>query len=101
MVLPEGDEFHGYRLPGGTYVGLDAWGTQLDNVVGDDPTVFRPEWWIDRDPEHLQAMRRTHGLIFGHGSTKCLGMPIAVMELNKFFFEVGGSPVDECQRSAA
>ena len=88
MVPPEGDDFCGYRIPGGTYIGLNAWGTQLNKVFGEDPEIFRPERWINQDPDRLRAMKRTHGLIFGHGSTKCLGMPIAIIELNKIFFEV-------------
>ena len=89
MVPPEGDEIDGYRIPGGTYIGLNTWGTQLNEVFGDDPVNFRPERWLIEDQERLQAMRRTQDLVFGHGSTKCLGVRIANMELNKIFFEVG------------
>lgn len=88
MVPPEGDVISGYHIPGGTFIGLNAWGTQLDEVFGDDPEVFRPERWLTSDEDQLRAMHQTHGLIFGHGSTKCLGMPIAMMELNKMIFEV-------------
>ncbi|MCJ1258853.1 hypothetical protein MMC24_006687 [Lignoscripta atroalba] len=88
MVPPEGDEIDGYRIPGGTYIGLNTWGTQLNEVFGDDPVNFRPERWLIEDQERLQAMRRTQDLVFGHGSTKCLGVRIANMELNKIFFEL-------------
>ena len=88
MVPPEGDTIHGYRIPGGTYIGLNAWGTQLNGVYGDDPEVFRPERWLVMDKERLKAMHQTLDLVFGHGSTKCLGMPMAMMELNKLIFEV-------------
>lgn len=89
MVPPEGDIINGHRIPGGTFIGFNAWGTQLDSVFGDDPEVFRPERWLTGDQERLNAMQETLELIFGHGSAKCLGMPLAMMELNKMIFEVG------------
>ena len=89
MVPPQGDVINGYRVPGGTFIGLNAWGTQLDAVYGEDPDVFRPERWLTTDKERLMAMQQTVELVFGYGSTKCLGMPMAIMELNKMIFEVG------------
>ena len=88
MVPPEGDVFKNHRIPGGTFIGLNAWGTQLDEVFGDDPEIFRPERWLIDDQTRRKAMLRTHELIFGYGSTKCLGMPMAMMELHKMTFEV-------------
>lgn len=88
MVPPEGDVISGFRIPGGTFIGLNAWGTQLDTVYGDDPEIFRPERWLTTNEERMKAMRQTLELVFGHGSTKCLGMPLAIMELNKIIFEV-------------
>ncbi|SMY20399.1 unnamed protein product [Zymoseptoria tritici ST99CH_1A5] len=85
---PEGDIFHGHRIPPGTFVGINAWGLQLDPVYGPDADVFRPERWLEAEPEQLVAMTQVHGLIFGYGNTKCLGIPIAMMNLNKFFVEV-------------
>lgn len=88
VVPPEGDEILGHRIPGGTFIGLNAWGTQLDGVYGDDPDVFRPERWLIDDPVRLKAMFQTHELIFSSGASRCLGMPIAMMELAKMLFEV-------------
>ncbi|KAH8651554.1 cytochrome P450 oxidoreductase [Tricladium varicosporioides] len=88
MVPPEGDIIQGIRVPGGTYVGFNAWGTQLNSVFGEDPEAFRPERWLIDDKERLQQMYQTQELIFGHGSTKCLGMPMALMELRKMIFEL-------------
>ena len=88
VVPPEGDIIQGYRIPGGTFIGLNAWGTQLDAVYGDDPEAFRPERWLTMDQERTKAMHQTLELVFGHGSTKCLGMSMAMMELNKMIFEV-------------
>ena len=87
-VPAHGDVINGYRVPGGTFVGLNAWGTQLDKVFGEDPEIFRPERWLMADEPRVKEMLQTHELIFGHGSTKCLGMPMAMMELNKMIFEV-------------
>lgn len=95
---PEGMDLpDGRHIPGGTFVGLNAWGTQLDPVYGDDPQAFRPERWLpesykDGGADRLAAMAKVHELIFGHGMTKCLGIPIALMNMNKVFVEVGFSP---------
>ncbi|KAJ2998449.1 hypothetical protein NUW58_g314 [Xylaria curta] len=87
MELPDGR-----RIPGGTFVGLNAWGTQLHPIFGDDPHVFRPERWLpeshDDDGAQLAAMAKVQELVFGHGMTRCLGIPIAMMNLNKMFVEL-------------
>ncbi|KAL3296465.1 Pisatin demethylase [Colletotrichum asianum] len=90
---PEGMELpDGRRIPGGTFVGLNAWGTQLHPVFGDHPHVFRPERWLqesyDDDGAQLAAMTKVQELVFGHGMTRCLGIPIAMMNLNKMFVEL-------------
>ncbi|KAI9649331.1 hypothetical protein NHQ30_001903 [Ciborinia camelliae] len=88
MVPPGGDCIQGYHIPEGTYIGINAWGTQLNEVFGTDQDAFKPERWLINDEERLQRMRQTQELIFGYGSTKCLGMPMAIMELRKMIFEV-------------
>ena len=88
MVPPEGDSLLGFRVPGGTFVGFNAKATQLDEIYGDDPEVYRPERWLIKDQERVRAMHRIHELIFGHGASKCLGTQIATMEINKTVFEV-------------
>ena len=87
-VPPEGDVINGFHIPGGTFIGLNMWGTQLDPVFGEDPEVFRPERWMIDDAEKLKEMHNTQGLIFSYGSTKCLGMTLATMEISKMVFEV-------------
>lgn len=89
VVPAEGAFFREHRIPGGTFIGLNAWGTQRDEVFGDDPETYRPERWLIDDQERLKAMLQTQELVFGHGPTKCLGMPMAMMELYKMIFEVG------------
>lgn len=89
VVPAGGDTLGGFHLPGGTYVGLNSWGLQLDKeVYGDDADLFRPERWLTEDAAQLEAMHQTHGLIFGHGSTKCLGTAMAMMEITKVTFEL-------------
>lgn len=89
VVPAEGDTLGRFRLPGGTFVGLNAWGVQLNkSVYGDDADLYRPERWLTDDVDKLQAMYQTHSLIFGHGSTKCLGVSMAMMEITKVIFEV-------------
>jgi cytochrome P450 len=91
MVPPEGDWYNGTFIPGGTFVGLNAWGLQLNSVFGDDPEVFRPERWLVEDKERLRQMSQVQELIFGYGTTRCLGIPIAMMNLNKIFVEASVS----------
>ena len=57
-VPPEGDVVHGYKIPGGTLIGLNAWGTQLDSVYGEDPDAFRPERWFCQRPGTAQSNAR-------------------------------------------
>lgn len=89
VTPPEGDYIHGYRIPGGTSIGFNSWGTQRDAIYGDDPGIFRPERWLDKDENKIKQMKRTCDLVFGYGPTKCLGSHIAGMMLNKAIFEVG------------
>ncbi|TQV97454.1 benzoate 4-monooxygenase cytochrome P450 [Cordyceps javanica] len=90
---PEGFQLpDGRHIPGGTFVGLNAWGTQLNPVFGTDAHVFRPERWLpesyDDGGQRLAAMSKVQELIFGHGMTRCLGIPIAMMNLSKMLVEV-------------
>ncbi|KAL9117459.1 MAG: hypothetical protein Q9187_006003, partial [Circinaria calcarea] len=88
MAPPEGDTYKGQHIPPGTFIGLNAWGLQLSSVFGDDPEVFRPERWLIDDAERVKEMVKVQELIFGYGTTRCLGIPIAMMNLNKIFVEL-------------
>lgn len=85
---PEGDTYQGRAIPPGTFVGINAWGLQLNSVFGADAHLFRPERWLEASPERLKDMNQVHELIFGYGNTRCLGIPIAMMSLNKVIVEV-------------
>ncbi len=89
VTPPEGAKINDYSIPGGVFIGFNTWGLQLDPIYGPDPEIFRPERWLTEDRERLMEMRRVHELIFGYGNTKCLGAPIAALNLNKVFVEVG------------
>lgn len=97
-VPPQGAQLHGYRLPPNTLVSLNMVAAQNDKIYGVDPEDYRPERWLTNDEEHFNKMRRTLDLIFGDGSTKCLGVNIAYMEVNKAVLEVcsPAPPVVQC-----
>ncbi|OKL60381.1 hypothetical protein UA08_04237 [Talaromyces atroroseus] len=89
VVPPGGDTLGDFYLPGGTFVGLNAWGVQRSKAVyGDNAELYSPERWLVDDPDRLHVMYQTHSLIFGHGSTKCLGVSMAMMEISKVIFEL-------------
>ncbi|KAL8793769.1 MAG: hypothetical protein Q9195_003599 [Heterodermia aff. obscurata] len=84
----EGDFVLGHHIPAGTNIGINAWGLQLNPVFGPDPEVFRPERWLIDDQERLREMRQVQELVFGYGSTKCLGKAISAINMNKMFVEL-------------
>lgn len=89
VVPPEGDTIHGKHIPGGTFIGHCAWAVGRNSqVYGQDFAVFRPERWLEASGEQLQRMERNAELTFGYGRFKCLGQPVAQMELNKVFVEL-------------
>ncbi|KAL1839543.1 hypothetical protein VTJ49DRAFT_1406 [Mycothermus thermophilus] len=89
---PEGDEWNGYRLPGGTEVGWNAICVMRDpELWGDDAEQFRPERWLEAasDPSKLCDMEYVVELNFGGGSRfQCLGRTVALMEIRKVIFEL-------------
>jgi cytochrome P450 len=88
LVPSEGDVVCGYKSQGGTSVGVNVWSSQRNEIFGSDPEIFRPGRWMDADKEEVKAMVKVWELIFGHGTTKCLGQNLAMMTMNKFFPEV-------------
>lgn len=94
---PGGDTIDGTYIPGGTNIGLNAWGLQRHQCFGSDPEVFRPERWLEADQERLTEMRKVQGLIFGYGDTKCLGILQASMIINKTLVEVSPCAISTVQ----
>lgn len=88
QVPPEGDVIHGYHIPGGTFVGINSIASQLNPVFGTNLEAFRPERWLIDDDIQLKKMYRNLELVFGYGASKCLGVNMGIIELNKIVFEV-------------
>lgn len=92
-VPPEGDtvtvDGESVNLPGGACIGYSAYSMHHSKkIYGSDSKVFRPERWFESDPAKLALMIRTNELIFGHGKYRCLGKPVADIEIGKLIFEI-------------
>ncbi|KAK1979162.1 cytochrome P450 [Colletotrichum cereale] len=90
-----GDTWKGQFIPGGTRIGWSAWSMfRREDIWGVDAQEFRPERWLAEDqggttPEQkLREMESTIELVFSYGRYQCLGRPVALIELNKIFFEL-------------
>jgi cytochrome P450 len=59
-LVPEGGAvLCGYHLPAGTEVGVNAWLIHYNKeIYSDDVESFRPERWLDSDPERIKLMDR-------------------------------------------
>ncbi|KAK3367701.1 pisatin demethylase [Podospora didyma] len=89
VVPPGGDNWNGVHFPAGTEVGYSGFSMmRRRDVFGEDADEFRPERWLDSEPEKIKEMEGTTDLIFGHGRWQCLGRSIAFIELNKVFVEL-------------
>ena len=88
VVPAGGDRIGDTYIPGGTNIGVNIGGLCRNPCFGEAPETYRPERWLEADAERLAEMRRLHGLLFGYGSTKCLGIAQASMIINKGLAEV-------------
>ncbi|KAG8157725.1 hypothetical protein KVR01_012387 [Diaporthe batatas] len=89
VVPPQGDEIDGKFIPGGTSIGWNLMPMMRSpRYWGHDPEIFRPERFIEADDKARLAMKRNVDIAFGYGRYGCAGKPLAVMELNKFYFEL-------------
>lgn len=91
VIPPESSEttLCGVRLPVGTAVGFNAVAMlRRRDVFGKDSQLFRPERFLECD-DHLKMTRiHTVELAFGYGRWMCAGKTLALIELNKIFFEL-------------
>ncbi|OTB00635.1 hypothetical protein M426DRAFT_65469 [Hypoxylon sp. CI-4A] len=86
---PEGDTINGVYIPGNTMVGHNSLAIcRTESIWGEDVETFRPERFIDCDEETRAKRKFALDIIFGNGRWMCAGKPIALMELNKIFFEL-------------
>lgn len=93
-VPPEGDvidvEGKEVVIPGGVCIGYSAYAMHhSEKIYGKDAKVFRPERWLETDQDKLVPMLKANELTFGHGKYRCLGKPVAEIEIGKLIFEVG------------
>ena len=99
---PEGVTVKGVYVPGGVEVASSSWAMmKRKDVFGADADVFRPERWIDDDPEAIRAYEKVWELTFGYGRFSCLGKNIALMELNKVFVEVWHPPAHSAMQQTS
>lgn len=91
-VPPLGDVINGVFVPGGTAVGWNLFSMMRSQEHwGPDAEIFRPERFMEADDKTRGSMERLVDLAFGYGRYACAGKPLALMELNKVFFEVSQS----------
>lgn len=109
-VVPAGGvEICGYHIPSGTVIGMMApVVNKAQSAYGKDAEEFRPERWLEANPEELKVMDRAFFTVsgfvicscsslhdplttmsqFGHGSRACIGRNIALMEISKLVPQV-------------
>ncbi|KAL8790235.1 MAG: hypothetical protein Q9195_006458 [Heterodermia aff. obscurata] len=90
-AVPEGGDYlpDGRYLPAGTLIGSNIWAVQRDRTTfGVDAEVFRPERWLECEPEQRNSMERSVELCFSSGRYTCLGKEVAMMEIYKAVAEV-------------
>ncbi|KAI0399660.1 benzoate 4-monooxygenase cytochrome P450 [Xylaria palmicola] len=87
VTPPGGAVIDGYRIPGGTIVGINPWVIHRNtSIFGEDVDAFRPERWLDGSEESVMEMKRNL-FSFGAGPRMCIGKNIAMMQLCKFLSE--------------
>lgn len=66
VTPPGGAVIEGYKIPGGTIVGVSPWVIHRNtDIFGDDVDSFRPERWLDERVDKVEVMRRN---LFSVGS---------------------------------
>jgi cytochrome P450 family 135 len=91
---------NGHVLPPGTVVVVDALSLHRDAKLHPDPDLFRPDRFADGGPPPYSY------LPFGGGAHRCLGAPLATLELEvalaaiveRFHVEPTGPPEDAIRR---
>lgn len=66
MTPAEGAIIDGFKIPGGTIVGINPWVIHRNTeIYGEDADVFRPERWLDAPEAEIENMKRN---LFSVGS---------------------------------
>jgi cytochrome P450 len=105
VVPREGAVINGYKLPGGTIVGVNPWAMHYNpEIFGVDVDIFRPERWLESPEASVDVMKRNLFSVsscpmlsfrfiadmerqFGAGPRKCIGINIAMLQICKFISE--------------
>ncbi|TRX98040.1 hypothetical protein FHL15_001250 [Xylaria flabelliformis] len=83
-----GVTLHGKYIPEDTIIGVNSWVVNRDKgIFGEDAHSFRPERWIESDPQDITRMR-TNLFTFGAGARNCIGKNLAMMQLTKIIVEL-------------
>ncbi|KAF2676291.1 cytochrome P450 [Lentithecium fluviatile CBS 122367] len=83
-----GDTYNGIYLPAGTRIGHNTFSLMRQPLFGADVDMFRPERWLEAEPETRREMEKTLELVFGYGRWGCLGKSVAYLEMDKVYFEL-------------
>ncbi|KAI0190596.1 cytochrome P450 [Astrocystis sublimbata] len=88
-LTPKGGvTLHGKHIPEDTIIGVNCWVVNRDkSIFGEDAHLFRPERWIESDPQHVARMR-ANMFTFGAGARNCIGRNLAMMQLTKIIVEL-------------
>lgn len=71
-----------HYIGSGIEIGMNPWVMHRDANIFPEPEAFRPERWLDSDPEHLVRMNRAW-MTFGAGRHTCTGQHISMLEITK------------------
>ena len=83
VTPPQGATIQGKWYPGNTLVGCNAWIIHFrKEIFGDDCYEFRPERWIEGDPDNIKKMNN-YFFAFGAGTRACIGRNISLLEIGK------------------
>ncbi|RYC62500.1 hypothetical protein CHU98_g3725 [Xylaria longipes] len=67
VTPPEGAIIDGYRIPGGTIVGINPWVIHRNSsIFGEDVDTFRPERWLDEPEDVIMDMKRNLFSFYRH-----------------------------------
>jgi cytochrome P450 len=77
VVPPEGVEFCGKFLPGGTILNPQMYTVHTDPNLWEDPDSFKPERWLKENPTD----QLNESFPFSRGVHACIGRNLAMSEL--------------------
>lgn len=91
-----GDTYNGTFLPAGTRIGHNIYAVTRQPIFGEDSDTFRPERWLEAEPETRREMEKVLELVFGYGRWSCMGKNVAYLEMDKVYFEVSFNITIRC-----